>query len=95
MGRMRLASLLTVCLSSAVSLTAAEGPKLDFGTIREEHLMIPMRDGVRLSAYVFFPPGEGKWPASFGRQGLGQLFVFFDRIHTDSQDAHVFARLGQ
>ncbi len=27
--------------------------------------MIPMRDGKRLSAYVFFPPGEGKFPAIF------------------------------
>jgi hypothetical protein len=33
--------------------------------VREEHLMIPMRDGKRLSAYVFFPKGEGKWPAIF------------------------------
>ncbi|MGB8170834.1 MAG: CocE/NonD family hydrolase [Chthoniobacteraceae bacterium] len=44
---------------------AAPAPKLDFGPVREEHLMIPMRDGKRLSAYVFFPPGEGKWPAIF------------------------------
>ncbi len=27
--------------------------------------MIPMRDGKRLSAYLFFPKGEGKWPAIF------------------------------
>lgn len=27
--------------------------------------MIPMRDGKRLSAYVYFPAGEGKWPAIF------------------------------
>jgi predicted acyl esterase len=27
--------------------------------------MIPMRDGKRLSAYVFFPQGKGKWPAIF------------------------------
>lgn len=27
--------------------------------------MIPMRDGKRLSAYVYFPKGEGKWPAIF------------------------------
>lgn len=30
--------------------------------ITQEHLMIPMRDGVRLSAFVFRPAGEGRWP---------------------------------
>lgn len=30
--------------------------------IVQEHLMIPMRDGVRLSAFVFRPAGEGRWP---------------------------------
>lgn len=53
---------LLVCASS---LFAVEPPKIDFGSIREEHIMIPMRDGKRLSAYVFFPPGNGKWPAIF------------------------------
>jgi predicted acyl esterase len=55
-------------LLAALAVTtcfAAEPPKLDFGSVREEHLMIPMRDGKRLSAYVFFPKGEGKWPAIF------------------------------
>ncbi|MDB6116441.1 MAG: cocE 3 [Verrucomicrobiaceae bacterium] len=55
-------AFLLVCASS---LLAVESPKIDFGSIREEHIMIPMRDGKRLSAYVFFPPGEGKWPAIF------------------------------
>lgn len=27
--------------------------------------MIPMRDGKSLSAYLYFPSGEGKWPAAF------------------------------
>jgi putative CocE/NonD family hydrolase len=27
--------------------------------------MIPMRDGNRLSAYLYFPPGAGPWPAVF------------------------------
>jgi predicted acyl esterase len=52
-------------LAVSATLQAAALPKLDFGPVREEHLMIPMRDGKRLSAYVFFPPGEGKWPAIF------------------------------
>ncbi|MEO8793047.1 MAG: CocE/NonD family hydrolase, partial [Chthoniobacteraceae bacterium] len=52
----------------AGAATAAPLPPPDFGGVREEHIMIPMRDGKRLSAYVFFPKGEGtakKWPAIF------------------------------
>lgn len=56
---------LLLLLLAAASLHAADLPKLDFGTVREEHLMIPMRDGKRLSAYVYFPRGDGKWPAIF------------------------------
>ncbi len=52
-------------LVTCVSLHAAAPAKLDLGSVREEHIMIPMRDGKRLSAYVFFPAGEGKWPAIF------------------------------
>ena len=44
---------------------AANPPPPDFGSVREEHLMIPMRDGKRLSAYVYFPKGEGKFSAIF------------------------------
>jgi predicted acyl esterase len=35
------------------------------GGVREEHVLIPMRDGVRLSAYLYFPEGEGPWPPVF------------------------------
>lgn len=47
------------------AILAAELPKLDFGSVREEHLMIPMRDGAHLSAYVYFPAGAQKQPAIF------------------------------
>lgn len=30
--------------------------------VREEHVMVPMRDGVRLSVYLYFPQGSGPWP---------------------------------
>lgn len=46
-------------------LRAADLPKLDFGSVREEHVMIPMRDGKHLSAYLYFPPCSGKVPAVF------------------------------
>lgn len=52
-------------VSLTFSALAADLPKLDFGSVREEHVMIPMRDGKRLSAYLYFPQGSGKWPAIF------------------------------
>jgi len=30
-----------------------------------EHRMVPMRDGTRLSVYLYFPPGRGPWPVLF------------------------------
>src|SRR5690348_9249176 len=47
------------------NLAAAELPPLDLGSVREQHLFIPMRDGVRLSAYVYSPLGNGPWPVVF------------------------------
>lgn len=52
-------------VSLTLSAIAADLPKLDFGSVREEHVMIPMRDGKRLSAYLYFPPGSEKRPAIF------------------------------
>ncbi len=62
------AAPLAFIVALASSAFAANLPKLDFGTVREEHIMIPMRDGKRLSAYVYFPKSERadqKWPAIF------------------------------
>lgn len=55
-----LLTLLTVPAAFAAPLTS-----LDFGGVREEHVMIPMRDGKKLSAYLYFPPGDAKLPAIF------------------------------
>src|SRR5262245_37783549 len=49
-----------VCLSPRVTWCAEE--PVDLGSISERHEMIPMRDGVRLSAYLYFPRGDGPWP---------------------------------
>jgi predicted acyl esterase len=38
---------------------------LDLAPVTERHEMIPMRDGQKLSAYLYFPPGSGPWPAVF------------------------------
>ncbi len=43
----------------------AASPRLNLGKITEKHEMIPMRDGVRLSAFLYFPKGQGPWPVIF------------------------------
>jgi len=55
-----------LCLLALVSASSAqELPKLDLPGVREQHFMIPMRDGVKLSAYLYLPEGDGKWPVVF------------------------------
>lgn len=60
----RSASLAVLIFISALA-TAADTSPLDLRGVREEHVMIPMRDGKRLSAFLYLPSGEGKWPAVF------------------------------
>ncbi len=45
-------------------IAVAQG-NIDLGHVRERHEMIPMRDGTRLSAYLYFPEGAGPWPVIF------------------------------
>lgn len=47
------------------SFAFASGQEVDLGKVTEKHVMIPMRDGKKLSAYLYFPEGKGPWPAVF------------------------------
>jgi predicted acyl esterase len=38
---------------------------VEIGGVVERHVMAPMRDGVRLSIYVYIPKGSGPWPVLF------------------------------
>lgn len=58
-GRRSLPSVAIVLLL-AHPLLAAD--PIDLGGVTETHTMIPMRDGVKLSAYIYTPVGEGPWP---------------------------------
>src|SRR5690349_13688432 len=54
---------LIVCTISLASNAA--DPPVDLGKVTEKHVMIPMRDGKKLSAYLYFPEGKGPWPAIY------------------------------
>src|SRR4051794_32864516 len=43
---------------------AADVP-VDLGTVAEKHVMVPMRDGTKLSTYLYFPKGQGPWPVIY------------------------------
>ncbi|MEQ9070729.1 MAG: CocE/NonD family hydrolase [Gimesia chilikensis] len=52
-----------LCLALCPALFAQEAPPLKFEKgVTEKHVMIPMRDGVKLSAYLYIPEGKGPWP---------------------------------
>lgn len=40
-------------------------PPVDLGTVTERHEMVPMRDGTRLSVYLYIPAGKGPWPVLY------------------------------
>ena len=39
--------------------------EVDLGGVREEQVMIPMRDGTKLSAFLYFPADTGPWPVLY------------------------------
>ena len=57
--------LFFACLLFVLTSKSPAQDKLDFGTVTEQHVMIPMRDGQKLSGYLYVPPGKGPWPALF------------------------------
>lgn len=59
------AILLSLTCVLSLLPAAASGDEVDLSPVTEQHQMIPMRDGKRLSAYLYFPPGSGPWPVVF------------------------------
>lgn len=65
MSGMKFALSLLALLTPLLYAQAKELPALELPGVHEQHVMIPMRDGVKLSAYLYLPEGEGKWPVIF------------------------------
>ncbi len=61
MAAMRYAILALLLFSHVDSGVADDLPH----GVSYQHLMIPMRDGVRLSAHAFLPAGDGPWPVLY------------------------------
>src|SRR2546423_1447874 len=57
------------CLYSAPLTAAAADVPVDLGNITERHEMVPMRDGKRLSVYLYFPPGMSLFHEGYGIGG--------------------------
>ncbi|MDB5313579.1 MAG: Hydrolase, CocE/NonD family [Gemmataceae bacterium] len=62
---MRAAIAAVLCLLAVLPADAADLPPVDLGSITEKHEMVPMRDGTRLSVYLYIPPGKGPWPVLY------------------------------
>ena len=62
---MRFQLLIVILSGLCLSQRAAAFQDVDLGTVTEQHQMIPMRDGKHLSAYLYFPKGDGPWPVLF------------------------------
>jgi predicted acyl esterase len=58
-------ALAALALAGAACLVSASDAPIDLGGVTEKHVMIPMRDGTNLSAYLYFPPGKGPWPVVY------------------------------
>lgn len=47
------------------TVRSADEPAIDLGSVTETRVMVPMRDGVRLSTYLYTPKGDGPWPVLY------------------------------
>jgi len=56
--------ILPAVFLGALALAQDDKP-LDFGSVAERQEMIPVRDGKRLSTYLYVPSGNGPWPVLY------------------------------
>ncbi len=67
-----------------------ELPVLEFAGVREQHVMIPMRDGIRLSAYLYMPDTASTWPVLF-EQRYADVTSLSTRKNSAEFASHGFA----
>lgn len=58
-------ALVLCCLLVSVARAQGADPVADLSQITVKPVLIPMRDGVRLSANLYVPPGDGPWPVLY------------------------------
>ncbi len=64
-GFLAIAFGLSLLVSATAQDSSATNDNAELGDVREEHVWIPMRDGKRLSAYLYFPDADERCPAVF------------------------------
>lgn len=79
--RMWIFAIVLFCLGNL----SAQERQADVAQVRREQAMIPMRDGARLSAELYFPPGAGPWPVLYEQR-------YADLTGKSTRDSH--ARLA-
>lgn len=62
---MRLTVLAALVALLPTAVHAGDPPPVDLGPVAEKHEMVPVRDGTKLSVYLFVPPGKGPWPVLY------------------------------
>lgn len=77
-----------LALPALAAAPLAQAEKLDLGGVREKHVWVKMRDGVKLSTYLYFPSGDGPWPVIYEQRYAP---IRADRTRLESAD---FARRG-
>src|SRR5258708_3780672 len=97
----RILPIVAAVVLSSWSPSAARSAEetVDLGAVSERHEMIPMRDGTRLSAYLYTPPGEGPWPVLYEQRyadtrsrGLANRWHDWRRAGTSSASKTFAAR---
>ena len=70
--------LLGILVVGSTRMVPLQAQEPNLGGVTEKHVMVPMRDGKRLSVYLYIPEGKGPWPVIF-EQRYGSLRGNFPR----------------